>query len=422
MNGLNGKTDNWLSLQFDYNSPYQIVQNIKDSTKKTLGGTTAFGIIMALYLFSTAFDFLSIVPGVSLTRLTGLAILIYAFLNGKKFRLVISKLAAALYFLLMFGEISFIFLMQPSSEFNTYFSLAINVLIVLAVLGFRFTEEDVKICETGLIISALLLCMLMFFSSGKIGTKSLSERVVVDLWGSQQDANEFCGYFLFAFAFCIHKILLNKKIYLLVPTILIIYVVLMTGSRGGLISLIVTGCAAGLFALWRSKHRLMLLIALIGGAIVMIILFNQLLHFLPPSVAQRFTEVSLDSGTASYRMRAWGDVLNAFFCSNPINMLFGHGFGSTSNVTFFHDVCHNAYLELLYSIGLFGLVSYLACIFLCICEVIRNRRYAAAAAVIGFMALISSLSAPSMKAFWAVLTVCCIASQVRKSGVQKKES
>ena len=90
---------------------------------------------------------------------------------------------------------------------------------------------------------------MMFISPGAVGTEWVSERAVVNIGGSQQDPNEFCGYLILALTFFVVSAFLSSHYILIVPACIILYAALLTGSRGGLISLVGGAICALVFGL-----------------------------------------------------------------------------------------------------------------------------------------------------------------------------
>ena len=73
------------------------------------------------------------------------------------------------------------------------------------------------------------------------------------------------------------------------------------------------------------------------------------------SVFDSFLErITSTNDVTTGRMGIWKDYISAIF-SNPINLLFGFGIGSTPKY-----MAHNTYLELLYTYGIFGSLTFIA--------------------------------------------------------------
>lgn len=365
------------------------------------------GVMMAIYLFSCSFDFLEIVSGVSLSRLVGMAAIVVALLNIKRLAIPIDVATGALYGLTFVGLLASQFVVQSPGNVTTFSSIVFVVVIAFVFRGFSYTDDDLSLCYGALVASGLVLCVLMFTSSSSISSGA-SDRVVVTLGGSQQDANEFCGYFIFAAAFFAFLVFQKGNLICLGVLGIVLYVVLLTGSRGGLLAVAAAVAATAVFCLRKSRHRTLYSVMVIAVIALSIACFDQMLSLLPDSVSSRYTEDALSSETGTARTRAWADVVSAFFESNPVNQLVGHGFGATKDVTFNGLVAHNSYLELLYNCGILGLLSYLAIILHTFVRSMRNGNYVIAAAILGYAVLLASLSAFASKPFWGIIVLALV--------------
>lgn len=379
---------------------------------------TFFGVLVALYFFSTFFDFVQLGAGVSPARLTGLAIIVLSLCDGKNLLIRIDTTTALAISLITIGTISFLFLKAPLIGFSGYSSLFINLAVFISARGHVYKTKDVGLWTAALVMGGVVMCALMFLSPGAVGREVVSERTVVNIAGSQQDPNEFCGYLLFTITFFTYRSLLKNKYIYLIPVILCIYVAMLTGSRGGLLAVFVALAASTGSALKNAKHRGLTMAIAIMLTLVLLANMDMLLSMLPTSVSDRFTGASLTSGTASFRTRAWVDVLTSFANSPIILQLFGHGFGSTAFVTFNGLVAHNSIIEVLYSVGLLGLICYVGLAFI---SCVRARRLVppGIAAVVSFGVLLMTLSSLSFKVFWAILLLITVVADMSDKACNK---
>lgn len=366
---------------------------------------TVLGTCFALYLFSTVFDFLAIVPGVSLARLTGVVLVAIALGNARHMILPKSSGVAFLFGLLFFALVVFLLMDHPEAGLNQFFSVALNALIALIASLFLITEKDYRLCGLSLCVAGALMCVLLFLSPGAVGTEWVSDRVVVNIAGSQQDPNELCGYFLFVVSALTYCAITKSRWWYLVFVAVFLYSILLTGSRGGLIANIAAVLVAFAFGFRATNRKMRWVVLLAIVSLVLVASFDSILASLPPSIASRFLEASFSGGTASFRTQAWGDVLGSFFDSSLLNQFFGHGYGSTTEVTFNGLVAHNSYIEVLYTLGLAGLVCYVGVIALAVKRAFLLKRPVVLICIVGFLALLMTLSAYSFKPFWAVLTL-----------------
>ena len=153
----------------------------------------------------------------------------------------------------------------------------------------------------------------------------------------------------------------QKKIFLKLLTaglfVLIIYVLMLTGSRSGLISLLVI--VAGILFLSQNKIK-----AVAAGLLILIPVFLFIVVHLSLNLKERYCSIydesAVGADTAAGRIRAiqrsLASVLNA-----PV---VGHGIGTSSEVNFNivggrAQPTHNLYVEILQEVGIVGFILFM---------------------------------------------------------------
>lgn len=378
--------------------------------REYFAGCTPLGVSFALYLFSTGFDFLAIVPGVSFARLTGVLLLMISLLNAEKLFFEKSFAMGSLFGFMGVALLPLMVMGDPSRGINPFFSIELSVLIAFFALSFPFSEKDIELGEYALAAMGIVMCVLLFTSSGSVGTEWVSDRIVVNVAGSQQDPNEFCGYYIFLVSFLAYWAIKKSHWWNFLLVAVIFYCILLTGSRGGLIANAVALLILLAIA-FRETHRKMRWILLLAMVVALLIAnLDTVLAMLPPSVAQRFLDASVSGGTAAFRTRAWHDVLDSFASSDLLLQIVGHGYGATTDVTFNGLVAHNSLIEVLYTFGILGFACYVAVVLSGILGAMRCGKVACTVAIFAFLVLLISLSAYSFKPFWAVLSLSFMAA------------
>ncbi|WP_462134132.1 O-antigen ligase family protein [Slackia piriformis] len=383
---------------------------ISERTPDFSHGMTTIGFCTGLYTFFTAFDFVAVFPGVSVGRITAILLLMVLLFECSKARVPKAKYVGAV-FAFAFSCLAVLLLMRnPASGLPGLMSYALNIAVFILVVSLPLSSRDKIFCERMLVASALLMCVLMVTNPGSVGNEWATGRSVVNIFGSQQDPNQLCGYFIFAVAFCSYRAFAKGNFWLLLIVAFSFYAVLLTGSRGGLLANM-SACVAGVFfGLSGTKHK-MAYFAVVAGLFLLVALgVDEILSLLPPSVASRFSSLSLDSGAGSLRFEAWEDVLGAYLSSDLIHQLFGHGYGSTMQVTFNGLVAHNTFIEVLYSFGMLGFLAFSLLLLFALIAAFRKKNYALVAALVGFYLLIATLTDSSSKTLWVMLTLAFLDS------------
>lgn len=154
-------------------------------------------------------------------------------------------------------------------------------------------------------------------------------------------------------------LLLNNNKLSWISFIIVGYILIDSGKRGGIISLVL-----GLLFYYLSvknsienaKKRKVIVIAIIA----IILLWGILAEFVENAdFFDRLLHGSDDSDYSSGRLDIYSDTISKYFDSDILGMLMGHGLGSVAKVSKFGVTAHNDFIEALYDFGILGFMSYL---------------------------------------------------------------
>ena len=154
-------------------------------------------------------------------------------------------------------------------------------------------------------------------------------------------------------------LLLNKNKVSLICFLVVGYVVIDSGKRGGLIALLV-GLVLFYLVIKQSisKTKNIRIILLLTLAILFIEAFLPE-NTIVTDMLDRLIHGSEDSDYSSGRVSIYTEVLNKYFNSDPVGLLFGHGLGSVDKISKEGLSAHNDFIEALFDFGFIGFVSYL---------------------------------------------------------------
>lgn len=223
-----------------------------------------------------------------------------------------------------------------------------------------------------------------------------------------------------AFIFARHEMVPWKRKLWMVGFAIIFLEVILTGSRGGFLGLLVV---LGLLGVWIMKYRLA---AVAGMALLLFMIF-----VIPTNLAQRLRASGIDSEVedvgAETSLRVRIEVIQAGMRMIQANPLFGVGFGNFKSVVQDYGsgiakIAHNTYLELAAELGLPALAAFFWLISVTLVVLWRSGRLAASLGrsdlveltmavrigLLGYLVSATFVSAEFEKFFWLVvfLTVC----------------
>lgn len=264
----------------------------------------------------------------------------------------------------------------------------------------RYSRNEIELIEITQIILLIILILLGF-----IGADWYGDRNTMTLFGATCDPNYFCGLFFLPITVALKKIK-EKKIYSVISPILIIlgaYMIISSGSRGGLLALAVMILS---YIFINAKNTQQRFIGLIIAVFTAIVLWIVVIPLLPETVSSRFDMNELISSKGTGRGDIWVSMLESI--KNSGKTLFtGNGIDARykimMNGKIEEMVAHNQFIQVLYNQGIFGLITFVLLSLSAVTRNLKKRGYISAA-MLGTLALAMTLSInPSVKAFWNLL-------------------
>lgn len=287
---------------------------------------------------------------------------------------------------------------------NASFTVSMGyILILLLATIFMVSTNNIysSYYDTVWIIMGAIWIVLYFLT----GTTrfEVSSRTTLVILGNETDNNEFAGTFIVPASLMLYKLLqgqeAKKTLLYICSMILILYITLMTGSRGGLIALSVA-LVVTLFTAIRLTIMQRILVAIMV-ILLAVIAWKVVLPYIPEDILLRFSAEELGSGSEG-RTSKWFAAFDVMKEANVFRLLFGHGsFGLV--VLNYTSTMHNQFVQVLVDYGFIGFAAYMYLL----CKIMRsiwyrNRRYFGA--FIGMLVLSMTITTgPAYKPFWIFL-------------------
>lgn len=364
-------------------------------------------ILACVYLISMPLSIVPMPGGVSLLKLVSYALgpvfIAYLFSGKKNIRPNIVHLFLVLY--LVYTSTSVLHFIDENSWQNIrgiFETSAIMILISTRIYNRR--EEDLMI-KTWMAIGVITALMSL------LGNVIISgERVSLLLLGGIEDPNQLCGYFILPILLYMKEITKRNKLmpFYIMLIMLICYIIFKTGSRGGLIAILIPIFAYVLVLVKDIKRIVKISAALIA---VLIVFIYFIYPSIPEEVRQRYTVESVEEDRGSGRFEIWDAVYNSIVESEQ-SIIFGKGIGSTVKVLADAGikllVAHNHWLQIWCDQGLIGMFLFLAMLVICFFRVFK-RHPEISVSLIGMAALSMSLTLyAGYKPFWNIILMASL--------------
>lgn len=194
-----------------------------------------------------------------------------------------------------------------------------------------------------------------------------------------------------------------------------IYVVILSGSRGGLLAVIVTLLAHVVLSTKNFKNMIIAMCILAVSAVMFWII---VLPVLPENIVERLSIEAVIESRGTYRGDIWVSMLHEI-ANSTWELLIGRGINATHTMIIAGKmqevVAHNNFIQVLYNQGVFGLVTFLIICVVAFFRNIRKRTYISVG-LIGIITLTLTLTVnPSIKSFWNLMIYAAFAFESRKN-------
>lgn len=383
----------------------------------------AYGL--AFYLLMGVFDSLNISEIGSLLKIAAFIPLGMMVFQWKDLRLRFHSLLFMQIAFWLLALVSLFYTISFDRTFSASMTLTLNLVLVL-ILGVMVPYND---AELKLLQKAMLLgCWLQILMTLIFADFSAAGRLTLRFGQTTQDQNNNNTFFLYAFSYHLYHFLGGRRKIHLLPVLLMLFMVLFSGSRGALLAIMLTFFFQICIYFKESRHpvRNILLVGML--LLFAVFAFDLFLAQLPESVAVRYSWDYLAEKGTTGRTRIWTYLWKQFSEASMLRMLFGHGYGTTTIVNqMSHQVAHNLYLDNLITLGILGVILQLTSQIMVMGIFWKKKKYALLGAYVGMVGMCMSLSLTASKPLWNLMLIalaldCNPEEQAAHALIQTKHS
>ena len=377
-----------------------------DSARFAPGKITIF--LVAFYFVLSVFELYYQNFTGPLTRYYLVFLMIVLLLSYKKVRF--GSIQLLIMFWLLFKFLSATWApFNDSDVFSRHLLSQIGMVGLVIVLSIeRYDQESINKLVNVLFYSSVAMGILtMFFAKPFIGEDA---RMAVDLFGIQEDPNNLAAIYLVGITIALYYILFERKRILVnIAFIGINSLALgMTGSRAGLISLIVVlVCMAFLNNKKYSIRNMITRLFFTSGILAFLYL---LATVLPDAAYGRLFVDDYSVGGWSNRDLLWNKGIDLFI-QKPI---FGWGWGYVEGL-------HNTLLTILVDVGLFGTLIFVVFLAKIIFEGMRAKKPLAVMLLVAGLIPSLSIDAINKRFFWNGIIVSVMLLNAYKNESKDEE-
>lgn len=279
----------------------------------------------------------------------------------------------------------------------------VALLVVLTAIPIDGKTMD-GMFKTMWLASSSLAFLSIFLSEPYKG--EVENRLVLTLFGQQADPNNQAAMVAIGTSLSLYYLIIEKKykFFSVVTLIMCVYSVMLTASRGGLMSLIaVVVCFVFLKSYDDKVSDRFKKFALIAGAAVVI--FVVIGAVLPADIYDRLFDFDSYSG-GSERTVLWANVLELY--KKGLHPIFGAGWGAYYGYNGYYKAVHNTFLAMLCDVGFIGFAMFFAPILWALVKLIRQKDVLPIALFAAAMVPSFFIDATNKRFFWNAIIIVFI--------------
>ena len=389
--------------------------------KRTIPSGKIKAALLGCIYFSTLFSFIRIGGRLSLITLFTAAFCFYVFMEQiyRKKWTVSTKNAdtRATLYLIFLTWISCLWSVFPGITVARNYAYTILPVYFLFVKKAGIEERDAQLIDKLIVFSGFAFFLYAVAAKGFSGVLSGRFAITEDL-----DENATCAALFLVLTVTTKNLIIRVKAhqrsaYYIVTLLMVTFLFLLTGSRGGLLALITWLFIA---VIWNRRGRLFRIILITVFFVFAVFVIAPVI--LPESVyARLFSKSSYISAVSSDKNRVaiWRYCFEALI---PGIKPYGYGAGVPPYLigSYFGRVTrgiHNTYLCCFLEYGVFGLPALLVLLLSIIKRNYSDRNWTCLGMMVGIVIIAFFLESYSRTYFWNVLTYCSINTLHPAAGV-----
>lgn len=374
--------------------------------------------LIGCFLLLIPADTFEILPGISILRILALLMIFSCFLYARDSKIKLNWIIILLLGYIFFSVFQIFYTDYISNTISKVATITMYTVLLISINLTNFNDKEKEFLHKCFFYSTWMAVILILLFRAEF-----EGRLTISILGNKvEDPNQFCGYFIPGIVYYFYLFLNNKnqKIKNILILSLFLYLVFLTGSRGGLLAILGGMFAVFILYLKQNKNNKfwnkLIKVTLISILIYLIVIF--ILNKINPELAARFSIENVLSSGGTGRTEIWEYYINLYGQSNLWYKLFGYGLGSLSSI---YRVAHNTWIESLLESGIIGSILLISIMLHSLKIVSKNNNIQLMSSFFALIILTLSLSLLSYKLLWGYLIIAIIFKNEKKEGNIKNE-
>ena len=224
----------------------------------------------------------------------------------------------------------------------------LNAALFICLSVVEYNERELKILEYVQVLLLIIITVITLCNGG-----SIHNRTTLEIFGQESDPNYYVGFFIFPLTVTMKKIYNSKyRIFYIIAALLAIYAVFLSGSRGGLLAILVTIIAFAIIYPKKTMNKFMILICML---LSVLLLWYVIKPFLSDTVIDRMSIEAVVETGGTHRTEIWVSMLDKIKNSSW-EFIFGRGVGALHPMMVAGKVqlvvAHNHLIQVLHDQGI----------------------------------------------------------------------
>lgn len=389
------------------------MNQIINTDRKGVTHLSTYGL--ALFLFLTPFEYpLADLMSISPLRIVGLLAMGLALIDilmQKTVRLDYRIIYVALW--LIYGLITYLWTIDET-RWQSYYSIYLNNALMFVLFSMvLYTKHEAEVLKKSMVIGVGALLLYMTFIPNAVIYSAYQNRLTLNAGEDGLDQNYLAALMLISFGIVFYNLCNTKqkkmrKIISIIFCLAIAYYILLTGSRSGLIAVLLI-VLLSINTSWKTRLSIGIPVLLI-----MLVVLPFVAQYIPEELLDRFSLKALtgqeaESGT---RLLIWGQALTSL---KDLKWVLGYGVGASQSIIgnilgMGKDMAiHNHYIASLVEVGFCGSILLTLPVIKMIKKALKQDK-SVATAFLGILLMAFFIDVLTTKFFWSamiLLSICC---------------
>lgn len=325
------------------------------------------------------------------------------------------KMSVLMILIVFFAMVSLLFASDQMHSIRGMITLFSLMAITILLVEFGLNSKEYGLLKTLNVYAMLFVAINMILGTNLVDA-SLGERVT---FSSVIDHNVLATSMIIPFLIVmdglVKKTIKRRALHYAILFVFF-YSILLTGSRGGLLALLISTCVYILLASKRSfvsKMRTGAFIVIIG-----IFLVAGIEYLLPDALANRFTLNDVVSTGGTGRTSIWANYLDIFINSRFHNMILGNGYYSHGLIyKSYHGIirgAHNDFITILIDLGISGIVLFGLFYFQVIKGAHKNKSFLGVSIIVALLVASLGVDLIFRKFYWNAILIAILDTSYMK--------